>query len=83
MGRAGEKRGISGLDKNSLHIISFGSSERVLNPFKQSVGFQEKHASGCAAPIKYVYPVKTNKTRLKLVALILRISFMILRSIKK
>jgi hypothetical protein len=25
-------------------IISFGSGERVLKPFKQSVGFQEKHA---------------------------------------
>jgi len=28
-----------------LVIISFGSGERVLKPFKQSAGFQEKHAA--------------------------------------
>jgi hypothetical protein len=27
-----------------LLIISFGSDKRVLKPFKQAVGFQEKHA---------------------------------------
>jgi hypothetical protein len=44
--RAGGVKNTSWLKYSNVffNIISFGSGLRVLKPFKQSVGFQEKHA---------------------------------------
>ena len=56
MGRTGEKRGLSDLDKNSLHLKQIRLTRaKALQTVR---GFPTETRRGYAASIKYVYPGK-------------------------